>query len=333
MLDRDGSVRAAVDDASRERARTRRSRSWRPLASRAATGSCRCSPSRRGTSRRARRAQPRSSWKASTPASCGRASTTSRCDAISRISTRCSTSLQTSATKPTDWPRAPTLMSSRPVATPIADWSRTSSESFPAPDDRRVTVGNASRRAPWTPPPGRSSPWRRTCSCLRGDGCWDALGTEGYERGRHAGASRRAVTSAACWCSTTARSLRCTRTHRRWSSTRSSFGRHSRLGRRGAQHACRPPARSAARLVRRGDPALLAVRDGRVQPRRRVSRLPAADRRLQGRVLPGRVHALWPPLRIPERARDRLRLHVPRTAPVRRRLRALHVGAEPSSTR
>ncbi len=63
-------------------------------------------------------------------------------------------------------------------------------------------------------------------------------------------------------------------------------------------------------------------------PRRRLPRRTWKPRRLQGRVLPGRVHRVPGPVRVPQRVRDRLRVHEPRARAVRRGLRALHVGLE-----
>ena len=105
----------------------------------------------------------------------------------------------------------------------------------------------------------------------------------GYEAEAHPRAPRRQ--SAGCWCSTTGRSAAVPgRLDRR--RARQSFGRHSRLGVVELNtHAGIPPALCAA-VVRRGDPALLAVRDAATRSTT-ISRLPARDRRVQGRVLPG----------------------------------------------
>ncbi len=56
------------------------------------------------------------------------------------------------------------------------------------------------------------------CACPRGGGCSARSGLR-TTRGRHAGEQRAAATSAACSCSTTGRSRRCSATRRRSSST------------------------------------------------------------------------------------------------------------------
>ena len=125
-------------------------------------------------------------------------------------------------------------------------------------------------------------------------------------------AARRS-TSAACWCSTTGRSRRCSGTPRPSSSTRTSFRRHSRLGVVELNMHAGIPAGAAATLS--FDAVILHYSLFASLPaRRRVPRLPAQHRRVQGRVLPGRVHRLPSALRVPERARHRLRVHVPGAA-------------------